>query len=226
MAVIDAIRKAVLRTTGDKNTNEAFSSSQQVAAEMADLSNEVAAEIVAYHPWRALTRIQNVGGAGETYALPADYSRMAGDIDDASTWFWGYTAFNDVNEYLRFKTGGFLLAGNGGWIMLGGELQFYPAPTAGATYPYISSYYARSEEGEAKPEFTTDNDTFILSERLLTLGLVWRWKAQKGLEYAEDLASYDTAMAQESTRDRGSYVLRAPVSRFSAPIAYSGRAIR
>lgn len=226
MAVFDAIRKAVLRTSGEVLT-EAFSSSRQSAVEMADLANEVAAEIVASAPWRVLTKVAEIDGSqGEAYDLPEDYSRMSGDIDDPSTWFWGYTAFNDVNEYLQFKTGGFLLAGNGGWIILGGQLQFYPAPSSGASYPYISGWYARDEGGTVKAEFDADNDSFILPERLLTLGLIWHWKAQKGLEYAEDLNKYEVAMSQESTRDRGFYALRAPVNRFEGPMAYSGRAIR
>lgn len=226
MAIFDAIRKAVLRTTGDQ-INEVFASSMQVAAEMADLSNEVAAEIVAYHPWRRLTKVATLDGAqGESYDLPADYDRMAGDIDDPSTWFWGYSAFNDVNEYLQFKTGGFLLAGNGGWIILGGKLEFYPAPSSGASFPYISNAYAQDEDGAPKSEFTADNDTFVLPDRLLTLGLVWRWKAQKGLEYSEDLATFQTALDQEATRDRGYYTLKSPRNRFDAPMAYSGRAIR
>ena len=226
MAVFDAIRKAVLRTDGSQ-ISEAFSSSNQVAVEMADLSNEVAAEIVAANPWRALTKVATIDGSqGEAYALPEDYSRMSGEIDDPATWFWGYTPFNDVNEYLQFKTGGFLLAGNGGWIILDGKIQFYPAPSSGAAYPYISGWYARSEDVTAKAEFTADSDRFVLPERLLTLGMVWRWKAQKGLEYAEDLATYDVALAQESARDRGHFTLRAPRNRFEGPIAYSGRAIR
>lgn len=226
MAVFDAIRKAVLRTDGSV-INEAFSSNDQVAIEMADLANEVAAEIVAANDWRILTRIATVDGSqGEAYDLPADYGRMSGDIDDPSTWFWGYTAFNDVNEFLRFKTGGFLLAGNGGWIILGGQLQFYPAPSAGATYPYVSRWYARDEGGTLKAEFTADNDMFVLDERLLTLGLTWRWKAQKGAEYSEDLAAYEVQLAREASRDRGFYALRTPRNRFEGPIAYSGRAIR
>lgn len=226
MAVFDAIRKAVLRTSGTQIA-EAFSSSQQVAVEMADLANEVAADIVASSPWRALTKVATIDGSqGEAYDLPADYSRMSGEIDDPATWFWGYTPFNDVNEYLQFKTGGFLLAGNGGWIILGGQLQFYPAPSSGASYPYVSGWYARSETGTAKAAFDADTDTFILPERLLTLGLIWRWKAQKGLEYAEDLNMYEIALSQESSRDRGFFALRAPVNRFEGPMAYSGRAIR
>lgn len=226
MSVFDAIQKAVLRTSGAQ-IGEAFASGNQVALEMADLANEVAAEIVAFHDWRALTKIQTISGTGgEAYDLPADYSRMAGNIDDPATWFWGYEPFTDVNEFLRFKTGGFNLVGNGGWIILGGQLQFYPAPAGGASFPYISSWYARDESGTVKAAFTADNDTFILSERLLTLGLAWKWKAQKGLEYSEEMAAYEFALAQESSRDSGYRVLRTPGNRFTAPVAYSGRAIR
>jgi hypothetical protein len=226
MSVFDAIRRAVLRADGTQ-ISEAFSSTNQTAVEMTDLANECAAEIVASHDWRALTKINTItGGLGETYPLPADYSRMTGGIEDPASWFWGYEPFHDVNEYLRFKTGGFSLVGNGGWIILDGALNFYPAPAGGSAFTYVSNLYARSEAGEPKAEFTQGNDTFVLSDRLLTLALLWRWKAQKGLEYGEDMANYETDLAREASRDRGYFTLRAPTNRLSGAIAYSGRAIR
>lgn len=228
MAVSEAIRRAVLRAEGTQ-VNEVFSSTDQVCVEMADLSNEVAAEIVSAHDWRSLVRIGLVVGTGaQSYDLPADFGRMTagGEVDDPSTWFWGYEPFTDVNEWMRFKAGGFLLVGNGGWIIIGGQLQFYPAPSGSAQYPYVSRFYARAEDGSEKPEFTADDDTFVLSERLLTLGLIWRWKAQKGLEYGEDMAAFDLALAQQAVRDKGSYVTRRHSAGLRGVVAYSGRAIR
>ena len=224
MAVFDSIRTAVLRAEGTV-IQESFSSSDQVAVEMADLSNEVARDIVEDNNWRALTRIATISGGGTSFPLPDDYLRMAGEVDDPATWFWGYEPFSDVNEWMRYKSGDFLLAANGGWIMLGGRLEFFPAPTGQAQFPYISNRFARSEDGTAKDKFTSDNDTFVLNERLLTLGLIWRWKAQKGMDYAEDMATYEQALMQDKARDRGSYVLRQPRP-LCGPIAYTGRPIR
>lgn len=226
MSVFDAIKRAVLRAEGTV-IDGAFSSTEQVAAEMADLANEVAADIVEGHDWRALTKVAVITGTGaEAYSLPADYARMTlkAEVDDPATWFWGYEAFSDVNEWLRYKSGGFLVAGNGGWIILGDELQFYPGPTGNAQFPYISKEWARSEAGVAKSAFTADDDTFVLDERLLTLGLIWQWKAQKGLDYSEAMATYGTALSRAQSRDKGAYVTRCPRA-VRGPFAYSGRAI-
>lgn len=63
MSIADAIRSAVLRTTGDKIL-EVFAADDQVGNEMADLSNEVAADIAASHQWSALTKIAAFVGTG------------------------------------------------------------------------------------------------------------------------------------------------------------------
>ena len=225
--ILDAIKSAVLRAEGTVIT-DAFSSTDQVSLEMADLANEVAQDIVSTHDWRALTKVHTISGGAESYPLPADYDRMVlgSEIDDGESWFWGYTAFDSVNTWMRYKNGAYPIIDPGGWIIIGGELQFYPAARANAQFPYISKNYARSEAGIVKPAFTADDDEFLLSERLLTLGLLWRWKAQKGLDYSEDMANYELALGREQTRDRGAYVLRTP-GRFSARglgLSYTGRA--
>lgn len=229
MTVFAAIKSAVLRAEGTQ-IQEAFASSAQVAVEMSDLVNEVAADIVADSDWRALTKVATITATGATaYDLPSDYGRMllGSEVDDPGSIFWGYEPFASVNDWMRYVNGEYTLVAPGGWIIVGGQIQFQPSPTGSATFPYISTEWARAADGTAKTAFTADDDTFILSERLLTLGLIWRWKEQKGLEYAEDLATYGKVLGQESTRDRGAFVLRPPRPvTGGASIAYSGRPIR
>lgn len=225
MTVGSAIQSALMRCIGSR-PQEVFASSQQECVEMADLVQEAATDIAKSHDWRGLTRIHTISTPGETAPLPSDYDRMvlASAIDDPATWFWGYYPFETVNDWMRFKSGSYQVITPGGWIILGGEMHFYPAPSSAATFPYISNAWARSEAGAPKSYFDADNDTFVLSERLLTLALVWRFKEAKGLEYAEDQASYDIALAQEQTRDKGARVLRSPRKYLSGRIAYTGRA--
>ena len=214
-----------MRCIGNK-PQEVFASSQQECLEMADLAQEAAADIAKSHDWRGLTKIHTINTPGETAPLPPDFDRMVlgSAIDDPATWFWGYHPFETVNDWMRAKNGSFQVITPGGWIILGKEIHFYPAPSGSATFPYISSAWARSESGTPKTAFSADNDTFVLSERLLTLAIVWRFKEAKGLEYAEDQASYDIALAQEQTRDKGARVLRSPRTYLSGRIAYTGRA--
>ncbi|MDZ7906522.1 MAG: hypothetical protein U5N55_12680 [Cypionkella sp.] len=228
MTVLTAIRAAILRTTGVV-VQQAFASSDQIAVEMTDLANEVATDIARSHDWRGITKIAQITGTGAIeYDLPSDYHRMvlASEIDDAASWFWGYEPFQSVNDFMRFKSGTYSVISPGGWIILGGQLQFYPAPNGVAQFPYVSTQWARSSGGVAKSAFTADDDEFVLDERLLTLGLIWRWMSQKNLDYTEHLATYEMALAQTQARDKGAYVLRTPVRRFGGlGTAYSGRPI-
>jgi len=228
MTALTAIRSAVLRTTGVR-VQQVFTSTEQIAVEMADLVNEVACDIVRSHDWRALTKIATVvSDGGEEYDLPADYDRMvaAGGIEDTASLFWGYTPFSSPNEWLQFKSGTYAIISPGGWISIGGKLQFYPAPVGNAEYPYISKLWARSESGTPKAKFTADDDEFALDERLLTLGLIWRWMDQKGMQYSEALATYEMALSQAQMRDAGARVYRTGPRRFGGRIAYTGSALR
>lgn len=210
MTVFSAARKAVLRSDGTVIT-EVYSSAEQIGREMADLANEAARDIALSHDWRDMTRIHTFVGDGiETaFPKPADYDRMvvASSMSDPAMWLWGYCAIPTVNEWMRLVDSGFHLVTPGGWILLGGEFQFYPAPDGSASFPYISRNFARSESGTEKAEFTSDDDEFVLDERLLTLALVWRWKAQKGMDYSEDMASYELALSQAQARDKGARVI-------------------
>jgi len=205
MAVLDAIRSAVLMTTGTRLT-EVFSAGDQVGMEMADLANEVAADIAASHQWQGLQKIGTLVGDGIRTAFdkPADYDRMLilSGMQSQSSPFWDYEHVKSIDEWIARLNGGFT-TGRNGWIMFGDQFQFNPAPTGTALYPYISSYWARSAAGEAKAGFAADDDEFVLPERLMKLGLIWRWREMKGLEYAEDMASYEAALSQHQTRDAG-----------------------
>lgn len=100
------------------------------------------------------------------YPMPEDYDRvvLGSEADDPATWFWGYEPFQGVNDWMRYKNGGFQMISPGGWILMGGEIHFHPVPSGRATFPYNSNHWARSEDGEAQGFFDADDDTFVLPE--------------------------------------------------------------
>lgn len=206
MTLKTAVDSATIRTVGNVPV-AVFGSTEQVSLEMADLATEVATDIAESYDWRALTKEALFTGNGviDSFPIPADYDRMTinNGIRDMKNWFWGYFPFDDVNQYYMMKENGFSLLSPGGWIILNGAFNFVPAPTGTAQFPYVSNHIARSNDGTTKAAFTADSDTFILSERLLILGLIWRWKSQKGLDYGEDQAIYDKALSHEQYKDRG-----------------------
>lgn len=225
MTLKTAVDSAAIRAVGNAPA-AVFASSETIAIEMADLSNEVAKDIAESAEWRALTRISQMSGA-MNFPVPVDYDRMlvGQGIQDKTTWFWGYYPFSSVSEYMLAVNGNLPLISPGGWILLENEFKFYPLPVGEATFPYISNHIVRGSDGALKKDFTADDDTFVLSERLLTLGILWRWRAQKGMDYSEDLANYETEFARLSNKDKGARVLM-PDVRHSIPgarMAYANR---
>lgn len=61
----------------------------------------------------------------------------------------------------------------------GGNLLFIPAPSAGDTcaFEWVSKNFCQSSGGTGQSAWTADTDTGLLSEDLMKLGLIWRWKA-------------------------------------------------
>ena len=62
--------------------------------------------------------------------------------------------------------------------------------------------------------FSADTDNFVLGDRLLKLAMIWQWKANKGSPYAEDMGTYQTALASISGRDSPApiYIGRRPAA--------------
>lgn len=214
MTVATACQSALVRLIGRKPVT-IFGSQEQTVVEIADLVTEVGADIMKSHDWQALTKIQTITGDGlaTSFSLPDDYDRMVQGqgVSDPATWFWNYTQVPDLDTWLQIQNGFYLgVVSPGWWILLQGLFQFQPAPAVGAVaqVPYISKYFAKTVGGVAKGAFTVDDDTFVLDERLLTLGLIWRWRAQKRLEYAEDMQTYEIALSQAQARDKGAWVMR------------------
>ena len=76
----------------------------------------------------------------------------------------------------------------------GGLLISTPIPPAGNTwaFEYISKNWILGADNTTYSQyFNLDTDTLLLPEEILLKGLRWRWKKEKGFEYAEDFASYE-----------------------------------
>ena len=88
------------------------------------------------------------------------------------------------------------------------NINFIPAPAAGQTcyFEYVTKAWVTDSTGvTSKLTFTADTDVSLLDENLLELGLIWRWKHAKGLDYAEDFNTYmrnvDMAIASDVPRE-------------------------
>lgn len=71
-------------------------------------------------------------------------------------------------------------------------LYMEPKPSAGqlCAFEYYSNFAVEASGGARKQYPTADTDTFLLPDKLLMAGLRWRWKAEKGFDYAEEFRAY------------------------------------
>lgn len=212
MTVLAALQSAALRLAG-RRPQTFFDASGKLEMELCDLVNEVAQDIARYQDWQDLIRLETITGDGSTseFDLPEDYDRfpVVAAVQDYTNWAWGYYHYTDLDRFLYDEASDFN-ALPGGWIIYGGKMRFSPAPssTASARFPYITKNIVRDFSTSPKPEFTKDDDSFILPERLLTLGLVWRWRENKGLANTGDQEAFILALDQYASKNGGPKVIR------------------
>lgn len=210
MTIYGAMLSAAIRLIGQRPSTF-FGSSGLFEIEICDLINEVARDILASHDWQGLTKIHTITADGSSsFSRPSDYDRMAliADMQRPETWLWGYYHAADVNEFMSIQDSGFR-GFPGAWTLIGNQFTFAPAPSGDGKFAYISKEYAvDSASLSPKATFDADTDAFVLPERLLALGLVWRWREGKKLDFSGDQEAFTKAMSEESGKDKGSRVIR------------------
>lgn len=84
------------------------------------------------------------------------------------------------------------------------RLLLSPPGTAGAlfAFEYVSRYLVTTEAGVPKASFSLDSDLFSLSDSLAIQALRWKWKCEKGLDYAEDFARFERQLWSEAGGQR------------------------
>lgn len=94
----------------------------------------------------------------------------------------------------------------------GSDILIVPNPQAGDSmaFEYISRNWidTATADGTADAEtFANNADAVVLDEGLLTLGAIWRYKASKGLDYAEEFRAYEIKKARLQGDDGGARIM-------------------
>lgn len=85
----------------------------------------------------------------------------------------------------------------------GNAIRFIPVPAAGQPifFQYKSTNFCQSSGGTAQSRFAADTDILLLDEATFKLGVEWRWKKAKGLDYAQDFVDYEQMLVISKARD-------------------------
>jgi hypothetical protein len=87
------------------------------------------------------------------------------------------------------------------WRFQSNNLQIYP-PRNGDTirFDYIKANWIDNGLQEDADE---DDDNVLFPEELMELGILWRWKQAKGLDYAEEMRDYELAKMAFTVQQEG-----------------------
>lgn len=170
-------------------------------------------ELAEAHPWNILTRrviFNGVAANAQTNQPPTDYNRFpAGQrlwSVSRRTWLLGPQSTDQWDNIIIQPQ----IAYPGYWCLLQGLINIAPAPatTDQFRYSYISENWVRPQGAPTdfsgdRSSWTNDTDSSLLPERLHELDLIWRYKQAKGLDYAEDMTTFERKKEKVIGRDRG-----------------------
>lgn len=201
--------------------------SNRTMQEMVSLAIEMAQRI-AYdtRDWQRLRKTQTYNGDGlaTAFDLPSDFKRM---LLTANVWrntnsMTPMTFYPDSDEWLQRRLRNYT-SPFGEWTMQGGQMLIYPTLAVGQSvqWLYLQKYCVALAGGGYSDRFVADGDTFMLDERVLKLGMIWQWKANKGSPYQEDMGTYGDALTLALGHDSPAPIIigRRPVAA-NASVAY------
>lgn len=215
--VLDVLKEAC-RRIGISVPASAVSSTDLQVQQLVALLNEEGQELAARYPWQRLTReatfttvsTQSQGDL-DGGILPCA-SNIAYIVNDT---IWNRTTRMPVYGPLSQRDWAYSRAMNytaptSEFRIIGNQLYFNPPPAAGdtAAFEYITRNWLVAADGTtARDSIVADDDSPVLDWQIVLLGLMWRWKAAKGLDYSEAFATYQRRVAEATAHDGSKPIL-------------------
>lgn len=186
----------------------AFSSTDATWKQGVEILVDLGEEIMAANDWSQMITPKTSVITLLNYtpiALPADYEKI---IEGSKIWrpsVMGYLAGPITADRWQELTTYGLGYIPGAWRLFGGFLNIYglnPAETV--TWEYLSKYWIMDADNVTTKEFwTADTDYPRFPNRLMRLGLQWKWKRAKGFDYSQEKSDFEEMLETMISNDRG-----------------------
>lgn len=210
MNVLEVIQRAA-NDIGIPRPSVALASTDVQVIQLVEITNRECRELSSRYPWQELTFEQTfttvaaesqgtlstilTGGRELRYIVNETiWNRSTREPvygpREGRTW-QGYKAVNITSPYSEYR-------------IRGNELLFLPAPTAGQTcaFEYVTRSTMTDSTGATyRRNAVADTDLFLLDDEIILLGVMWRWRKAKGMEYSEDFLSYERMVADAMSRN-------------------------
>ena len=186
------------------------------ALQLLRLANKEGEDLSQKTLWQVLTKEHTFTLDGltptQTYDMPADFRSIIPSttwnrdnkrvvINPVSPAEWqflkGWTTISGLNLRAHFR---------------GDQLEFQQTLTSaddGKTiaFEYLSKYWSETSGGTAQQKFAADTDVPKLDAELITQGIVWRFKKEKGLDWQPNYQEYTNLRNSIIARDGGARVV-------------------
>lgn len=209
--ILDIIKEAC-RRIGISVPASAISSTDLQVQQLVSLLNEEGQELAARYPWQRLTKeatfttvgTQSQGDLdGGILPCAANLSYIVNDT------IWNRTTRLPIYGPLSPRDWAYARAMNytaptSEYRILGNQLVLNPPPAAGdsAAFEYVTrNWLQAADAGVQRESIAADDDAPVLDWQLLMLGLMWRWRAAKGLDYSQSFETYERRVADATARD-------------------------
>lgn len=133
----------------------------------------------------------------EEYPWPADFRKLEfASVFDTEEYYRIRGSLN-IQQWNRYKHG---LLGSVShqrfrqkYVDGDPTMELTPAPNDVRTYValYYTNHYARDSDGVSIVEYVNDSDVSKIPEDLVELGVKWRFRRAKGLDFSAELAEYN-----------------------------------
>lgn len=176
-----------------------YGSNDPNAQTMVAFAQEAGDEIARRADWQRMLSTHTASTSPEN--LPSDFQRMTpgGAVRTAAGDF-----FRPITNSSQWAVIVGVPSAQPYVFIRGQQILFSPAASAvGAIIDYLSKNWVLRDPGGPGDTLTADDDKTLFPERLLTKGIIWRWKRQKGLPYDDNLAEFEADLLQEINADRG-----------------------
>ncbi len=162
-------------------------------------ARQVGRELVRDYKWQNLKSATSFTTSDTVigYSVPTDFQRFA------NLTFWNtdeqQPLIGPLNSigWASLTRGIYVLGIRFAFHMSGGFINLTPTPTSAVTigYDYYSKNFCTSSGGTPQSDWLADGDLWRLDDDIAVLGIRSKFKARKGLPFAEEKADYMTAVA-------------------------------
>jgi hypothetical protein len=197
----ETILQSLLYDIGLEKTSPDIASTDFDISQIREFVNQAGEDIAKRAEWSGLYTSDTIAGAVSSHTLPSDFQEMGEKgsiylnktegtftplrpiVDPA---MWDFAVQHPSSQFY--------------YMIRGGAVAFSDALDAdGAKMTYVSKNWVTGD----KSAVTANADTFLLPERLIRLGALWRWLREKGQPYDDHMAEFEADLVQEVKANRG-----------------------